>query len=99
MSSEAKGAASANMKAQWQNTNPNDRITKGLAFNPRTWEAKAGRKVFELEASLDTEWIPGQSGIHGEALSQNTKQKTNKKQKEQNQNKTKQKAVNYHNLQ
>jgi hypothetical protein len=51
------------------------------AFNPSTWEAKAGGFLSSRPA-WSTEWVPGQLGLHRETLSQKAKQnKTNKQTK------------------
>jgi len=44
------------------------------AFNPRTWEAEAGRFLSSRPAWFK-EWIPGQPGPYRETLSRKTKQK------------------------
>ena len=49
------------------------------AFNPSTWEAETGRSLNSWPVG-PTEWIPGQSSLHSETLSQNkTKQKKQEK--------------------
>jgi hypothetical protein len=37
-------------------------------FNPRTWEAKAGR-FLSLRPAWSTEWVPEKPGLHRETLS------------------------------
>ena len=44
-------------------------------FNPSIWETEAGRFLSSRPA-WSTEWVPGQSGLHRETLSQKTKTKT-----------------------
>jgi hypothetical protein len=47
-------------------------------FNPSTWEAEAGG-FLSLRPACSTKWVPGQSGLHRETLSQNNNNKqTNK---------------------
>jgi hypothetical protein len=51
------------------------------AFNPSTWEAKAGR-FLNSRSAWSTEWVPGQSGLHREILSRKkTNQPTNQTNK------------------
>jgi hypothetical protein len=65
-------------------------------FNPRTWEAEAGRFLSSRPA-WSTKWVPGQPGLHRETLSQNkqTNKQTNK-QKQNKTKKTKQKSAVFH---
>jgi hypothetical protein len=48
------------------------------AFNPSTWEAEAGG-FLSSRAAWSTKWVPGQPGLHREALSQKKKRKKKKK--------------------
>jgi hypothetical protein len=50
------------------------------AFNPSTWETKAGRFLSSRPA-LSTEWVPGQPGLHRETLSWKIKEKEREKNK------------------
>jgi hypothetical protein len=43
------------------------------AFNPSTWEAEAGGRISEFEASL-VYIVPGQPGLHRETLCQKRNQ-------------------------
>ena len=56
------------------------------AFNPSTWEAKAG-KFLSSRPAWSTEWVPGHPGLHTQ---RNPVSKNNNKNKKQKQNKTKQ---------
>ena len=49
-----------------------------LAFNPNTWEAKAGG-FLSSRPDLSTEWVPEQPELYREILFQKTKKQTNKK--------------------
>jgi hypothetical protein len=44
------------------------------AFNPRTWEAEAG-KFLSSRPAWSTKWVPGQPGLYRETLSRKTNQK------------------------
>lgn len=46
----------------------------GSAFNPSTWEAKAGRSA-SSRSTWYTSWVPGWVGLHKETLSQKGKGK------------------------
>ena len=52
-----------------------------LAFNPRTWEAEAGR-FFNSRPAWSTEGAPGQPGIHREIQSSTRPPKKKRKKKE-----------------
>jgi hypothetical protein len=60
------------------------------AFNPSTREAEAGR-FLSLRPAGSTKWIPGQSGLYRETLSQKKKKKKerNKKEKEKKEKRSK----------
>jgi hypothetical protein len=57
-------------------------------FNPRTWEAEAGRFLGSRSA-WSTEGVPGQPGLYRETLSRKTKinKQTNKQTNRTKQNK------------
>jgi hypothetical protein len=47
------------------------------SFNPRTWEAEAGR-FLSSRSAWSTECVPGHPGLYRETLSQNTKKQKQK---------------------
>jgi hypothetical protein len=58
------------------------------AFNPSTWEAKAGG-FLSLRPAWSTEWVPGQPGLYRETLSRkNNSNNNNKTQTNKQTNKT-----------
>jgi hypothetical protein len=61
-------------------------------FNSSTLEAEAGG-FLSLRPAWSTEWVPGQSGLYRETLSQKQKQQKNQKNKNKNKNKQTNKAL------